>query len=404
MADTIYILDALVTGSATVMITDDGIGSDTIRLEGLYSEVSTFTLAYSTDAGLPISASGTYYTPFDGGFTSHTLVITGVIENVTGGDGRDFIQGNVLGNRLFGDKQASGPGLGDTLWGGGGNDTIHGGAGNDEILGDNDNDLLSGGEGIDTISGGGGVDTVEGGAGADVLSGGATAGDTLTYAASTAGVQIALVFGDATFGIGGDAEGDRITGFANITGSTHDDRLEDTVKGTVAFGQNDNVFSGGGGRDRLILGGGNDTGLGGNGDDTLVGEVGDDLLDGGNNDDNLRGSRGQDTLTGGGGGDRFIFVSTNDSTFAIAQRDTITDFSSAEGDHIDLALIDAETGVAGNQAFHLVTQFTGDKGELRVKLDGADVLVLADVNGDGAADFAIRVLGVTGLTATDFTL
>jgi serralysin len=404
LADDIYTLDALVTGNATITVTDDGSGFDTIRVDGVYSQVISFTLAYSTNAGLPVSASGTYYTPLNGGFIGHTLVINGVIENVTGSNGRDFIQGNVLGNLLFGDKLASGAGLGDTLWGGSGNDTIHGGAGDDEILGDNDDDQLSGGAGIDTISGGGGADTVEGGAGADVLSGGATAGDTLSYAESSAGVQIGLIFGDTAFGIGGDAEGDRITGFANVTGSAHDDRLEDTSKGTIAFGQNDNLFLGGAGHDRLILGGGNDSGFGGNGNDTLVGEVGDDALFGGNNNDLLRGSRGQDTITGGNGADRFVFLTRDDSTVALAQRDTITDFSSVEGDLIDLAQIDAQSGVTGNQAFALVGRFTGIRGELRVKLDGADVLVMGDINGDRQADFAILVQGVTSLTGTDFVL
>lgn len=402
MADDIYTLDALVTGDSTVAVTDEGTGSDTIRVSGLYSEIVTFTLAHATNAGFPVSASASYYA--NGGITARTLVINGVIENVTGSNGRDFIQGNLLGNLLFGDKLASGAGLGDTLLGGSGNDIIYGGDGDDEIQGDDDNDLISGGEGVDTISGGGGSDTIEGGAGADILSGGNSAGDTLTYAGSTAGVQIGLILDGTAFGIGGDAEGDSITGFINLTGSAHDDRLEDTSKGLLASGRNDNRFSGGDGKDRLVLGGGNDTGLGGNGNDTLVGEVGDDALFGGNNNDLLRGSRGQDTITGGNGADRFLFIGRNDSTFDLAQRDTITDFSTADGDRIDLGQIDAQPGVAGNQDFVLVGRFSGSGGQLRVKQDGADMLVLADLNGDRLADFAILVQGVTNLTAADFGL
>ena len=404
MANDIYSIDTLVTGTSTVTITDDGSGIDTIRVNGTYAEVCTFTLAWTTDLGQPTSASGIYYTPLGAGFEGHRLIVNGVIENATGSNSRDFIQGNVLGNLIFGDALASGAGMNDTLWGSSGNDTIFGGAGDDEILGDNDNDLLLGGAGVDTISGGGGIDTVQGGAGADVLSGGSTAGDTLSYAASTAGIQIGLVFGSAVTGSGGDAAGDQITGFANVTGSAHGDRIEDTDKGTIAFGQNDNLFSGGGGRDRLMLGGGNDTALGGNGNDTLLGEVGNDALFGGNNDDYLGGAHGRDSLAGGSGADLFVFKTASDSTTALAGRDTITDFSTGQGDRIDLSQIDAQAGVAGNQAFDLVAAFTGAAGDLRVKVDGTNLLVLGDINGDKQADFAILVQNTAGLTATDFVL
>lgn len=404
MADDTYTLDVLVTGSSTVTVTDDGSGIDTIRVDGVYSEPVSFTLTYSTNAGLPNSASAIYYTPFNAGFIGHTLVVIGVVENAIGSNGRDFIQGNVLANLIFGDNLASGAGMNDTLWGGSGNDTIAGGTGDDEILGDNDDDLLTGGAGVDTISGGGGIDSIEGGAGADVLSGGGSAGDTLSYAGSVAGVQVALLFGDATFGIGGDAQGDRITGFANVTGSAGDDRIQDMNKGTIAFGQNDNLFRGGIGRDMLILGGGSDTAYGGNGNDTLLADVGDDALYGGNNNDSLSGRRGQDTLSGGAGRDSFVFKTVDDSTLALAQRDTITDFSTAEGDRIILQGIDAEAGVPGNQAFHLVATFSGAVGELRLKVSGNDLLVQGDTNGNGTADFAILVLNTTTLTAADFVL
>ncbi len=35
---------------------------------------------------------------------------------------------------------------------------------------------------------------------------------------------------------------------------------------------------------------------------------------------------------------------------------------------------------------------------------GADSYIYADVDGDAQADFALRVVGVTGLTAADFDL
>ena len=404
MADEVYVIDQLVT-EATISISDDGTGTDTLRVDGLYNEVVQFNLAWSSDAFGPVSASGIYYTFNGTGFEGHRLIVDGVIENAVGTNGRDFIQGNILANLIYGDALAAGAGLGDTLWGGAGNDTIHGGAGDDNILGDNDDDRLFGNAGADIISGGGGIDTVEGGAGADTLAGGSSNGDTLSYATSAAGVQVTVEFGTTTLGAGGDAAGDHVTGFTHVTGSTFGDRIEDLGKGTLAFGYNDNVFSGGAGSDRLILGGGNDQGYGGGGNDFLTGEVGKDLLNGGTGNDELRSGSGQDTLTGGAGLDRFVFKSANDSTAAPAQRDTITDFRSADGDRIDLDALDAQTGVAGNQDFQFITTgFTGAKGELRAKVSGSDLIVMADMNGDKVADFAILLLGVASVTALDFDL
>ncbi len=401
MADEVFTVDLLSTGSVTVTVSDDGSGIDTIQFQGSYTDSVEINLAWTTNSGQPTSGEGFY---FSNDHVGHRLIVTGVIENAIGSIGRDFIQGNILANLILGDATDSGPGLADTLWGGSGQDSIHGGSGNDGILGDNDDDQLFGDAGDDTVDGGAGLDTVDGGAGADSLSGGASNGDTLSYAGSSAGIQIGLQFGTTTTGSGGDAQGDRVTGFTNVVGSAFDDRIENLDKGTIAFGQNDNLFSGGAGRDRLILGGGSDTGLGGAGNDTILGEVGDDALEGGNSNDELRGGKGQDTLTGDNGADDFVFRTINDSTVDEAQRDTLTDFSSAEGDRIDLRAIDAEAGVPGNQDFHLVTRFHGVVGELRTTVQGSNLIVSGDINGDRNADFAILVLSVTSLTATDFAL
>ena len=81
------------------------------------------------------------------------------------------------------------------------------------------------------------------------------------------------------------------------------------------------------------------------------------------------------------------------------------DFSTVQHDIIDLSALDAESGVAGNQAFHLITTgFTGDKGELRARVSGSDLIVIGDINGDGTADFAILLQGVAAITAADFAL
>ena len=410
--DNTYVVEALTNTTSTVEIADDGAGIDTLTSTGVYEKVVEFTLAWTVSGDQPSAASVIYFLPTGGGgFEGHRLIVTGVIENATGGVGRDFIQGNVLGNVLWGDASLAGLGLGDTLWGGSGNDTIHGGTGDDEILGDGDNDRLFGEAGIDSISGGGGVDTIDGGTGADVLAGGGTVGDMLSYALSTAAVQVTLEFGTTTTCAGGDAEGDRVTGFSDVTGTFWGDRIEDLVKGTLAFGYNDNAFWGGKGRDALILGGGDDRGFGGDGDGTIEGEAGNDrasgdagadLLSGGSGRDRLTGGAGGDTLTGGGGADLFILASAGESTGAAL--DQITDFRAGQGDRFDLRLVDAILGGTDDAfVFRGTKAFTG-AGQVRLEVGVDGVTVQGNLDTDAAAEFAIFVAGATGLAATDFLL
>lgn len=68
------------------------------------------------------------------------------------------------------------------------------------------------------------------------------------------------------------------------------------------------------------------------GDDTLDGGEGDDILYGQGGDDKLIGGLGDDILTGGEGEDIFKWVDMDDGS-----SDTITDFSVADGDKLDLS-------------------------------------------------------------------
>ncbi|WP_390517766.1 Ig-like domain-containing protein, partial [Vibrio fortis] len=76
------------------------------------------------------------------------------------------------------------------------------------------------------------------------------------------------------------------------------------------------------------------------GDDTVAGGLGDDILYGQGGDDTLIGGLGDDILTGGEGEDIFKWVDMDDGS-----SDTITDFSVADGDKLDLSelLADLET-------------------------------------------------------------
>ncbi|MBF9196403.1 M10 family metallopeptidase C-terminal domain-containing protein [Microvirga terrestris] len=150
---------------------------------------------------------------------------------------------------------------------------------------------------------------------------------------------------------------------------------------------------------------GNDKITGGNGLYMLNKYVG-DKLEGFGGNDVLYGRVGADRLYGGTGADTFVFKKVKESTVASSGRDTIYDFSAKQKDKIDLKAIDAKTGLGGNQAFTFIGKngFQEKAGELRYdKVSGGSV-VSGDVNGDGSADFAIYVKGVSILSKGYFIL
>lgn len=153
--------------------------------------------------------------------------------------------------------------------------TVDAGAGNDVVQGSAQADGIKGGEGADWIEGGAGADVLDGGAGIDWLS----------YLASGAAVRVDMVAGVCG---GGDAQGDRISNFENVTGSRFAD---------VLFGNNAaNTLEGNAGDDEIRGGGGADILRGGDGNDRLFGDDGSDMLVGG---------AGTNRLTGGAGADLF---------------------------------------------------------------------------------------------------
>lgn len=147
----------------------------------------------------------------------------------------------------------------------------------------------------------------------------------------------------------------------------------------------------GDGADRLSGGGGEDRAYGGAGADTLLGGAERDWLEGGVDGDLLIGGAGSDRLTGGAQGDTFAIRRVAHS--AIGDSDRILDLGG--NDRIDLERIDADTGQAGNQAFELVADFTGEAGQLRLRYVAAQDRTLAegDLDGDGRADLRISLDG-----------
>ena len=104
---------------------------------------------------------------------------------------------------------------------------------------------------------------------------------------------------------------------------------------------------------------------------------------------------------GGAGRDVFDFNKTAESRVG-ANHDVIQGFKHAEHDRIDLKTIDADTTTGGNQAFDLIgaAAFSGTAGELRF----AAGLLQGDTNGDGIANFEVKVGGLGAAVNGDFVL
>ncbi|MEI6334119.1 MAG: type I secretion C-terminal target domain-containing protein, partial [Methylococcaceae bacterium] len=226
------------------------------------------------------------------------------------------------------------------------------------------NNTLTGNAAANTLNGGAGADKMIGGLGNDtyVVD---NAGDVVTENAN-AGTD--TVNSSITYTLGNNVENLTLTGTATLNGTGN--VLNNTLTGNAAA----NTLNG----------------LSGN--DTILGLAGNDILIGG---------LGTDKLTGGTGSDTFDFNTSAESVKGSA-RDTITDFTHSQGDKIDLADIDANIKIAGNQGFTYMgaKAFTGVAGQLNY-FNG---ILAGDTNGDTVADFEIALVGSPSLVSADFVL
>ena len=96
-----------------------------------------------------------------------------------------------------------------------------------------------------------------------------------------------------------------------------------------------------------------------------------------------------------------MFVSKSVADTRPTARDTIMDFVRGD-DRLDLRAIDANTLKGGNQAFTFIggSGFHHKAGEVRFKSG----VVSGDVNGDGIADFRIKMAALSKMTKGDFYL
>ncbi|MGL4491170.1 MAG: M10 family metallopeptidase C-terminal domain-containing protein [Rhizobiaceae bacterium] len=273
---------------------DGGSGTDWLRLAGERQTYEQF-FVFELSAYVDMSKGTVAHKGFESSYAD--------IENVFGGYGDDIILGdeyaNIINCDLGGSDYIEGRGGADRFIGGysswtqqtiGYKESKSGvtinfftgkGTGGDaegdtfeliyNVIGSAFADVLVSNHGGNIIEGGGGADALYGNGGTDKLS----------YESSSAGVRVSFLLGT---GIGGDAQGDTLSGFEILLGSAHNDHLT----GSNA----DDTLNGDQGGDELF-------GL--NGSDSLYGGDGNDLLDGGAGDDLLFGGLGADRYVGGDG-------------------------------------------------------------------------------------------------------
>ncbi|WP_299839067.1 calcium-binding protein [uncultured Paracoccus sp.] len=366
---------------------DDGLiggwGSDVLRGEDghdvIYTDQDSLTLLHATG----------WYNSAWGGAGNDTIIGGRGVDEVYGDLGNDSIRG------LAGNDDLEGGDGADYIFGGDGDDLIDGGgyyassadasdnlfgeAGNDTIFGGYGHDRLYGGDGIDRLVGGDGNDVFSGNAGADIYDCGA--GNDLYF----------LEGGDVFRFEYADTGIDTLASNTNRTLGAYHENLT-LLQGTAAWAGSGNAL--------------NNTIMGNTNANLLRGGGGNDVLNGFYGNDSLIGGMGADRLIGGESADRFIFNSRLESTYAGAGRDVITDFSLAEGDRIDLRVIDARTTMAGDQAFSFIggAAFTGVAGQLRCQAVGTQRWISADVNGDRVADFGLFLDDPLAVTSTYFLL
>ena len=231
------------------------------------------------------------------------------------------------------------------------NDTLTGTAAVNTLNGLAGHDFLKGLAGNDTLNGGDGGDFLEGGKGNDRLNGGT-------------GIDIAN-YGDLDTAVTVDLRGDTASDTDTAKRGTETDTLTG-IEGAIGRGGNDRFW-------------------------------------GDNGANWFQGGGGKDTFTGGAGRDLYDLNSTSASAVG-SGRDVITDFDHLV-DKIDLIGIDADTTVAGNQAFRWVGKaaLTGP-GEVGFFTSGGNTIVRMSTDADVASESEIQLTGIKSLTALDFYL
>lgn len=297
-------------------------------------------IAYIFNTYMPDQRLGAYE------FTDNlAIALSTVIENAVGGSGDDSLYGNARNNQLIG------------------------GAGNDILVGRGGADRLEGGDGDDILIGDGDI------AGTEVRIAIALQAEPRYDAATDPSLAAWLLAGAMQMPESAQTAAVPPSGGLIVTGGLIKGPTPDSVPPPPVPSSDADA---------------------GWGRDTLLGGAGNDILDGG---------KGRDLLIGGTGADVFRFAEGDMPGKGSHDSDVIRDFSFAEGDRIDLSAVDAIMG-GSDDAFRFVgtDPFSGSAGELRYTAYSNHLLLTADINGDGLADFAVRIEGLAEISASAFIM
>jgi Ca2+-binding RTX toxin-like protein len=361
-SDTIYGGDGndIFSGLDTGDVVDGGADTDLLDYSAAYAVTANLTTGSTT------GNNGTH---------SHSN-----IENITGSIYADTLRGNSGANVLKGGNGN------DTLYGEDGNDELEGGAGSDTLDGYSGDDTFIYTAGLDTAIDTGGADIIRMGAGIDI--------NAISFTSvSTYNTKIVISSGTNEL---------LVQDLRHSTTSYHIERIAfadgfetslpdyaSWVNGTgsadlIAYSSADDTILGKGGNDTITAGSGADDVHGGDGNDSISGEGGNDLLHGGAGDDTLYGGDGLDTLFGGAGDDTFVFENTS----ALNNVDVIKDFSTAQGDAIDISdvisLYDSLNDV--------ITDW------VEMATSGSDTILKVDQDGTGTTYGWTQIATITGVT------
>jgi Ca2+-binding RTX toxin-like protein len=339
---------------------------------------------------------------------------------VTGFENVNFVEGSNFDDNIT-MRSTTGTFMRAAVYGMGGNDQIVAGTWTTEIYGGDGHDgldatgsmaqiIVEGGAGNDNvfINAGSYAQRLDGGSGLDTLY---SSGDlsSFNFGEFTGFEQIYMTDGQLrftgsqfTYGL---ATNTAIVG-QGIIRVEMDPGVYFATKGFLLPGNVSFIVNGTSGNDVFKLGAARHTINAGDGTDQIKGGAGIDTIDGGAGIDKISGGGGADILTGGAGNDVFRYLAVSDSTLAIADR--ITDFAIG-GDKLNFAKIDTNLTLAGDQAFTFIGNAAfGNTGVAQIRFTDSfgDLLVQADVNGDGIADMEIILQGLAGqtMTAADFVL
>lgn len=307
-------------------------------------------------------------------------------------------------------EKATGSSYDDLIIGDANSNTLSGGSGNDELRGGSGHDTLQGGNGNDIIHGDIGNDTILGGAGSDSAAYQISSTNFIIQRSSSSYLTVVdtsdrtyatghgadMVYSDTEYLVFNDITIDLSTLSLAVNGEGWGTAA--TVYGTAS----NETWSGYNARDVIYGGGGNDTVNGNHGNDDLYGDAGTDTLNGGaandklyggaDNDslsggdgnDLLYGQDGVDTMTGGNGADQFVFEAVS----AFSNIDTISDFSTAQGDAINISDVISLYDPLNDAITDWVEMSTS----------GSNTILKVDQDGTGTTHGWTQIATLTGVT------